>query len=154
MTQLRIGVVDVFVLRHGPAGLETLVLQRSKAGRCPGAWETIHGRIEEGERPEHAAVRELREEVGITPDRLYNVRSHAFYLHASGTVQLAVVFAAMVSRTAVARLSEEHAADDWLPVAEALARLSWPSERESLQQLQLLLAGGDAGALEDVLRVS
>lgn len=143
----------MIVLRAAEHELETLVLQRSLSGRCPGAWETLHGRIEAGERPEQAAVRELREETGLAAARLYNVRTHAFYLHAHGTLQIAVVFAAIVARSSQPELAEEHSAAEWLPLRDAIARLAWPSERESLAQVAQLLAGGNAGPLEDVLRV-
>ena len=130
-----------------------LTLQRDATTRCPGSWETVHGRIEDGERPEDAAVREVREETGIDVDRLYNVTCQSFYLHHNGVVQVAVVFAAFVREPAAVQLSDEHARFEWLPAAEASARFAWPREREALQHIQILLAGGDAGPLEDVLRV-
>ena len=49
-------------------------------GRCPGSWEAVHGHIEPEERPADAARREMEEETGLTPDRLYNLsRVEAFY---------------------------------------------------------------------------
>ena len=60
MTDLVVGVVDVFVLRHGPGGLSALVLRRAEGTRCTGAWEIVHGRVEPDERPEDAAVREVK----------------------------------------------------------------------------------------------
>jgi 8-oxo-dGTP pyrophosphatase MutT (NUDIX family) len=59
VTSIRVSLVDVYVLRAGGAGLECLVLRRGAGGRCPGSWETVHGHIEEGERPWQAAKREL-----------------------------------------------------------------------------------------------
>src|SRR3712207_2623584 len=95
-TKVEVGVVDVFVIRPRPRGWRVLVLQRGPATRCPTAWEAVHGRIEPGERPEDAAVRELGEETGLEPAALYNVTCASFYLHATRTVQIAVVFAALV----------------------------------------------------------
>ena len=96
MTSLTVGVVDVYAISPAASGWSVLVLQRAHDSRCPGAWETVHGYIEPGEHPEHAAVRELREETGLAADRLYNVTVQPFYLHGSHAVQLAVVFAAVV----------------------------------------------------------
>src|SRR5512140_3166831 len=93
---LKVGVVDVFVVSPHGRGWRVLVMERAPAARCPGAWETVHGRIEAGERPHEAAVRELHEETGLAPDRLYNVTTHAFYLHRLVTVEVAVVFCAFV----------------------------------------------------------
>jgi 8-oxo-dGTP pyrophosphatase MutT (NUDIX family) len=90
MTELTIGVVDVLVFRGTPAGGEVLVLRRAAGTRCTGAWEVVHGRIEPGERPEDAALREVREETGLAVDRLYNLTCQPFYLNRFATVQLAV----------------------------------------------------------------
>jgi hypothetical protein len=76
-----------------------------------------------------------------------------FYLHASHTVQLAVVFAAFVRPTAEVTLGAEHQRYEWLTVERALERFAWPREGEALRQIVKLLAAGDAGAVEDVLRV-
>ena len=162
---LRVGVVDVYVVCPSPAGWDAwrvLVLQRAASGtRCPLAWETVHGRIEPDERPEDAALRELREETGFAAARLYNVTTQAFYLHNTGlrtsgglgTVQVAVAFCAFVDEPRAPALGEEHGAFAWLPPDAAAARLVWPREREALGHVRILLGGGDAGPLEDVLRV-
>lgn len=153
MTELRIGVVDVFVVRPLPAGWRVLALKRAVGTRCPGAWETVHGRIEAGEKPEEAALREVAEETGLAVDRLYSVTVHPFYLHRLGTVELAVVFTAFVDAEAEVRLGEEHESCEWLTVDEALGRFVWPRERATLRDAYTLLRTGDAGAVEDVLRV-
>ena len=49
MINIEAGVVDVFVLRQSPQGLEVLALQRAPGTRCPGSWEVVHGSIEAGE---------------------------------------------------------------------------------------------------------
>ena len=42
-----------------------LVARRAESQHLPGAWEFPGGRIEEGEGPADAALRELREETGL-----------------------------------------------------------------------------------------
>jgi dihydroneopterin triphosphate diphosphatase len=147
------GVVDVYVVRPYNGEWRVLAVQRALDTRCPGAWETVHGRLEEGERPEHGAIRELREETGLEADRLYNVTVQPFYLHSFGSVQLSIVFAAFVVEPGAVRLGPEHQRYEWLTVDEALTRFIWPRERTALQEIVALLGGGDAGAAEDVLRV-
>lgn len=153
LTALIAGVVDVFVIRPLSDGWRVLAVQRAPGTRCPGAWETIHGRLDAGERPENGAVREVREETGLDVARLYNVTVQPFYLHMFETVQLAVVFAAFVDEPAVVTLGEEHKSHEWLTMDEAAGRFVWPREREALVHIRQLLAGGDAGPVEDVLRV-
>lgn len=153
MTSLLVGTVDVYLLRPLPAGWRVLVLHRAPDTRCPTAWETVHGRIEQGEAPEHAAVREVREETGLGISRLYNATVQPFYLHGMRTVQLAVVFAAFVDEPAVFTLGAEHQAAEWLSVEGALERFIWPRERQALREIVSLLGEGNAGPVEDVLRV-
>jgi type II secretory ATPase GspE/PulE/Tfp pilus assembly ATPase PilB-like protein/8-oxo-dGTP pyrophosphatase MutT (NUDIX family) len=147
------GVVDVYVIRPLPEGWRVLVLHRAMDTRCPGAWETVHGHIEGDEKPEAAAVREIREETGLEITRLYNVTVQPFYLHKLEMVQLAVVFAAFIAEPAEVKLGEEHHEYDWLPLDEAELRFVWPRERQALRDVHQLLSGGDAGPVEDVLRV-
>lgn len=146
------GVVDVHVLRRENGEWRVLVLRRALDTRCPGAWEAVHGRIEAGERPEDAAIREVTEETGLVVERLYNATVQPFYLHMFGAVQLAIAFAAVVSLDEV-RLGSEHQSHEWLSVDGALERLIWPRSREALRIIASLLATGDAGPVEDVLRV-
>ena len=153
MTSIVAGVVDVYVIRPLPDGWRVLVVQRALTTRCPGAWETVHGRIEADEKPEDAAVREVREETSLTVSRLYNVTVQPFYLHMFKTVQLAVVFAAFIDEPASVTLGEEHQQFEWLSPDEASERFIWPREGESLAHIRKLLKNGDAGPVEDVLRV-
>jgi len=153
VSHLSIGTIDVYVIRPLRDGWRVLVLQRALDTRCPTAWEAVHGHIEAGEEPEDAALREVREETGLETARLYNVTVQPFYLHRSHTVQLAVVFAAFVDEPAALTLGSEHQRGEWLSVDAALDRFEWPREREALREIAHLLRGGDAGPVEDVLRV-
>lgn len=153
MTELQVGVVDVYVVRPRVDDWRVLTLRRAPGNTRAGAWETIHGSIQPDERPEKAALRELREETGLVASRLYNVMCHAFYLHQTGTVQVAVAFAAFVEEPGSVLTGPEHDGHAWLPPDEAAARFTWPRAREALTHIRQLLGGGDAGPVEDVLRV-
>ncbi len=154
MSTVRVSLVDVYVLRGAEAELECLVLQRGPNGRCPGSWETVHGHIEGDESPSGAALRELEEETGLVPLKLYNLsRVECFYQHRRDEVALVPVFAAFVGREAEVRVSQEHDRAEWLPWRDAEARFSWPRERRALVDAVALLHSGEAGSLEDVLRV-
>ena len=154
MTSVRVSLLDLYVLRGAAASLECLTLRRAPGGRCPGSWEAVHGHIEPGERPADAALRELREETGLTPLRMYNLsRVELFYQHRSDEVALVPVFAAFVADDAAVRLGPEHDGFEWLRPAAARARFAWPRERRALDDIEILLSQGNAGAVDDVLRV-
>jgi 8-oxo-dGTP pyrophosphatase MutT (NUDIX family) len=153
MTIVNVGTIDVYLIDPEPAGWGVLALQRAHGTRCPTAWETVHGRIEAGETPEQATVREVREETGLEVRRLYNVIVQPFYLHLLATVELAVVFAAFVSRADPIVLGQEHMHHEWLSPDAALERFVWPRERQALRDVLQLLHAGHAGPVEDVLRV-
>ena len=154
MTSVRVSLVDLYVLRGLGSALECLVLRRAAGGRCPGSWETVHGHIEAGEAPADAARRELEEETGLALERLYNLsRVETFYQHRLDEVALVPVFAAFVAPNAAVRTGVEHDRFEWLPPAEARVRFAWPREARALDDVVALLGAGDAGAVEDVLRV-
>lgn len=154
MTSVRVALVDLYVVRGADATLEFLLLRRAAGGRCPGSWEGVHGHIEPTERPADAARREMLEETGLAPTRLYNLsRVESFYQHGLDEVALVPVFAAFVPDDVQIRLGVEHDRYEWLPPTDARARFSWPRERRALDDILVLLGRGDAGAVEDVLRV-
>lgn len=153
MTKITAGVVEVFAIRHNGGDWRILLLQRADDGKRPNSWETVYGKIDSREKPEKAAVRELREETGLEPEALYNVTVSSFYLHTTGTVQMCVTFAAFVPDDADVILGEEHQRYEWLTVDEACERFTWPREAHALRDAQRLLGSGDAGPAEDVLRI-
>jgi 8-oxo-dGTP pyrophosphatase MutT (NUDIX family) len=154
MTPVRVMLLDVYLFRPGPDGAEVLALRRAAGGRSPGSWEGVHGHVEAGETVSAAAIREILEETGLTPDRLYNLsRVERFYLHEADRVASVPVFAAWVKRDAVVALSVEHDQLEWLPAAGAAKRFSWPRAVRAIDDALHLVGDGTAGPLEDVLRV-
>ncbi len=153
MTRIEVGTVDVYVVRPLSSGWRVLALQRANDTRCPSAWEPVHGHIDPGEEPEDAALRELREETGLSAERLYVVRVNPFYVRRTRTLQLAVVFAAFVAEPAAVSIAGEHQRSEWLSVDEAVSRFAFPGERASLREVVELLGSGNAGPVEDVMRV-
>jgi len=157
VTGAAVRFVDVYVLRDAAADPVILVLRRASGGRSPGTWEAVHGAIESGETAVQAALRELREETGLAPERLYNAsRVEAFYRHAQDEIALIPVFVALVARDAAVRVSAEHDAFEWLAPDAALARVTWPRMRRALEDTVALFGKGGGnwgGLLDDVLRV-
>jgi 8-oxo-dGTP pyrophosphatase MutT (NUDIX family) len=152
-TKLIAGVVEIYVIRRNGGDWRVLTLQRASDTKRPDSWETVYGKIDDDERPERAAVREVREETGLEIEALYNLTVTSFYLHEKRTVQMAIAFVAFVNDDLDVMLSEEHQKHEWLSVDDASRRFTWPRARHALADAKHLFGKGSAGPVEDVLRV-
>lgn len=156
-TRIDVGVVDVVVLSPAASGRRdrwrVLTMRRAAGVRCTGAWEVVHGSIEPGERPADAARREVQEETGLDVLRLYSITVNPFYLHQNDSVQMAIVFAAVVAETPKVILGSEHDALVWRTPSMAMKTLAWPREQEAVRYAVQLLRDGHAGNVEGVLLV-
>lgn len=151
---LRVAYIDLLVLRGAAEQLEVLCLRRGPKGRSPGSWEAVHGHIDPGETPVAAVLREIQEETGLKPESLYSLsRAEAFYRHTENELVLIPVFAAFVGRDAKVKLSKEHDEHEWLRAQAARVRMSWPRIRREIGYAIRLVGLGNAGVLEDVLRI-
>lgn len=155
MSGVAVRYVDVYVLRRAGQAWELLTLRRAAGTRCTGAWEVVHGHLEADERAPAAALRELREETGFEPERLYNLsRVETFYRHTTDEVALIPVFVAMVAPGSEPVLGREHDSHRWRPLAEVADELAWPRSARAVEDIGRVFKGGvDAGPVEDVLRV-
>jgi type II secretory ATPase GspE/PulE/Tfp pilus assembly ATPase PilB-like protein/8-oxo-dGTP pyrophosphatase MutT (NUDIX family) len=152
-TKIVAGVVEVYVIRRNGGDWRVLALQRASDTKRPDSWESVYGKIDDDERPERAAVREVREETGLEIEALYNLTVSSFYLHEKRTVQMAIAFVAFVNDESEVTLSEEHQKHEWLSVEDAGRRFTWPRATHALADAKHLFAKGSAGPVEDVLRV-
>jgi lipoyl(octanoyl) transferase len=122
-------------------GLELLCLRRVPAKG--GYWQSVTGRIEPGETPAEAALREVQEETGLTGVIEPLDYVHQFMLEPAFFPDLPVpyfveehAFAMAVDPEAGVRLeAESHDAFEWLPAEEAMGRVKWPGNREAMRRL-------------------
>ncbi|MEO3791806.1 CoA pyrophosphatase [Nonomuraea sp. B10E15] len=63
---VRRAAVTVCVLEDAERRPYTILIRRAPHGRNPGQWALPGGRLDDGERPVDAALRELAEETGVT----------------------------------------------------------------------------------------
>lgn len=112
-----IHVVGAAVLRDG----RCLVAQRGEGMSLAGRWEFPGGKVEAGEAPEAALVREVREELGVEI-RVGEHLGRGEGAAGAARVVLDVYAATLVSGHVHPR---EHAAVRWVGPAE-LEGLAWP----------------------------
>lgn len=126
----------VYVFRHREHGAEFLLLRRTVDQYMGGTWQPVYGSIDHGETAWQAALREMREETGLAPDRLYQASTvDSFYVAASDTVYHCPVFAAEVPGDAEVTLNAEHDAFDWVHVDDVSGRLIWPGQRRAVAEI-------------------
>jgi dATP pyrophosphohydrolase len=126
--------VEVYVFRRRRGRAEFLVLRRAPGRRVlPGVWQPVTGKRDARERTVAAAVRELREETGLEPRRLWCLESVTTYFDATrDRLVVLPLFAAEVPANRRVALSAEHDACAWLPAAAAARRFLWESQRRGI----------------------
>jgi dihydroneopterin triphosphate diphosphatase len=136
--------ISVLVVIHTPA-LEVLLLQRAAR---PDFWQSVTGSLDRPDEPlEEAALREVREETGITAPRerlrrwnvvntflIWTQWRHRF--PPGTTHNTEHVFSLQVpERVAVSVAPDEHLAYAWLPWREAAEKCTSWSNREAIAML-------------------
>jgi dATP pyrophosphohydrolase len=147
--------VLVFPFRRDKAGrLEYAIFRRTDTG----AWQGIAGGGEDDETPKEAAIREAREEAGITARAVLQlavvgaVAVELFrdrHLWDSALREIPEYAFGVAPESPALSLSLEHREFVWLPVEEALTRLEWESNRIALRELHLRLLAEQERAPND-----
>lgn len=100
-------------------------------------WDFPKGHLEPGEDDQTAALRELREETGVTdarvlPDFRHEI-TYFFRERKKGLIRKTVVFFLAQTRTSSITLSDEHVGFAFLPYAEAMSRLAYANAKGLLK---------------------
>ena len=104
-------------------------------------WSLPKGHIEEGETPEQAAVREVREETGIECAIDKSLGVIDFWFMASGKRIHKTVHHFVFRETGGHIAPQVSEVDDvrWFPIEEIVQRLAYPDERKLISRSQELL---------------
>lgn len=99
----------------------------------------ITGTIESHEHTKDTLLRELQEETGLTPQKIYSIpRINTFYLAISDKICMSPVFLAIVDSDEV-KISNEHTEYKWAAFEEARELIHWPNQVESLEIIKKYL---------------
>ncbi|MCX7877855.1 MAG: NUDIX domain-containing protein [Ignavibacteria bacterium] len=121
--------------------LKCLLLRRSDLNKIyPGIWQMITGTVENNESTRSAIIRELYEETGLEPNKIYSIhRINTFYLASSDLICMSPVFFTFPKNNHV-RISPEHDEFRWLDFDKACELIHWPNQIESLKIIQKYLS--------------
>lgn len=137
--QIRADIVDVYVFRRAAPGPEFLQLLRAKTP-LDNTWQPIMGHCEQDEPAARCAVRELREEVGLSPGDpallgLWALEQvHPFYLAALNCIVMSPRFVAEVDPGWSPRLNSEHREARWVPAGHVGRAFMWPGQKAAIRE--------------------
>ena len=102
-----------------------------------GHWDFTKGGVEKGESELETALRELREETGISKVSVipgFRESIHYFFREKNELVSKEVVFLLAESPSREVKLSHEHVGFEWLSLAQALERLTFENSKKVLEK--------------------
>lgn len=152
---IRTDLVDAYVFRRAGGSIELLQLRR--VDRPPEtAWQPIMGHVEAGESGVETLWRELREEVGLSPDDAAFVGAwalqgiHPYFLASRDAIMLSPRFAVEVRSGWAPTLNHEHNAWRWTPLAEAERAFGWPGQHGAIAELAAITRRNAPPALDQL----
>ncbi|MDO9537901.1 MAG: NUDIX domain-containing protein [Thermoplasmata archaeon] len=123
--------------RKSGKSYEYLVLKRHSR-LYDKTWQMVSGKVEKGETAWQTALREIREETGIMPIRLFSADCvEVFYEHNQNCVNVIPVFLAFAPEDCDVTLNpEEHSECRWVTFDEAVEILHFDVQRKNLAYIE------------------
>ena len=129
-------MIEAHIFRESGKGIEFLLLKRAENQVYPGLWQMVTGKIKESEKAYQTAIREIKEETGLTPLQLWVAPTvNSFYEPKDEYICLLPVFAARVEADKI-QLSDEHTEYKWVNKTEAQKLLAWEGQRKAVQIIE------------------
>jgi dihydroneopterin triphosphate diphosphatase len=130
--------IAAYICKLDAAGCQHLVIKRASS-YLNNVWQMVSGRIEQGETGWQAALREIREETGLTPDRFCSANMlESFYEAKQNCINLVPIFIAFIDTTQTVQISHEHSDYRWITLSETDQYLAFHHHRQNLQTLETL----------------
>ncbi len=126
-------LIEAHIFRIINGEIEFLLLKRSPDQYYPNIWQMVSGKIKENETAYNAALREIKEETNLTPQKFWVAPTvNSFYSPDKDYICLLPVFAAKVECNCEIKISNEHTEYKWVRPEEAKQLLAWDGQRKSV----------------------
>lgn len=127
-------LIDVYAYRIKKGEPEFLLFLRSAKKIYAHQWRMIGGKVQDGEKYWEAALRELNEETGLSPEQFWTIPSvNTFYEAKSDQIHQIPAFAVELSTEAVPELDDEHTEYRWISIDELDSYLYWPEQKRLIR---------------------
>ena len=128
--------IAAYICRIENGNARFLIIKR-QTPYLPNSWQMVSGKIKKGKKAWEAALREIREETGLIPDRLYSANDvELFYEVNQNCINLVPVFVGLIDSDQPVRLSPEHSECKWVSAEESRAFLSFKHQIETMYMIE------------------
>ena len=129
--------IECYVARKFKEGYKFLLLKRVEGEKLyPGIRQIVTGKIEKNEKAFETALREVKEESGLIPSKLFVLpHTTTFYSPRTDAISLIPLFVCIVKDKGV-EISEEHSDYLWLNANKASRKLYFKSQKENVKFIE------------------
>lgn len=132
----------IVIFRNEKNQIKYLFLYKKSSGRYRESWNFPKGNIEENEKEQDAAIRETKEETGISEIKMiegFKEKISYRYRKKGKMVFKEVVYFLGETNEKKIKVSHEHDSYEWLIFEDALIRASYPNSRKILKKVDEFL---------------
>tara|TARA_B100002052_G_scaffold299180_2_gene336051 strand:- start:7594 stop:8055 length:462 start_codon:yes stop_codon:yes gene_type:complete len=133
VTNIKIRVIDCHIAYKNRNDWQFLMLKRSSNKIYPNIWQGVTGKINNKEQPYRTAIRELFEETGLRPSKIWSIDTvNLFYDSNNNVMNLIPVFGVQVLTKNI-KISDEHSEFKWCNINQAIKLLTWEQQKKGIQ---------------------
>jgi len=143
MTKIKVKQVDSYIYRFNNSKPEFLMLKRTIGKHYEHLWQGVAGKIEKNETAVQTVLRELKEETGLSPIKVFTADHIAsFYDARNDLLMMVPIFGIEVDSVDV-KLSAEHSDFKWVSFEEAFKLLVWKGQKEGIKAVNDAVVSDD-----------
>ena len=114
--------------------------------RCGGHWSFPKGHVEAGENERQTALREVKEETGLTIDLMDGFRECVEYFPKPNVKKQVVYFIGVPEEGEVLKRQEEEVSEiEWMPIEEAFHLVTFRNDKNLISRAKDFLNLADSG---------